>query len=389
MSTPITSQQMYDQWVDQNTKLQEVITQLSDLGVDVNNLPLDQAVTDSQLQGVITELQTVVTRLNNLGVEVNNLPSTQAVSGTVSVNNLPDTQNVKDSEGITELQAIKTDQKELIGTTNDNVMELLNLYKSVNNVGGKPDDMSDAPGNKYLIAGTMEAGYFGTVSASEFITGTDLASAIGLSAGTPQYSDTQWLKFAYRGNIQFVPMKAIRHSASWDHIYQAGAVYGTGNDISVGEQWMLDNDVNYDPATDRVQQGAQVTIGGLTYKVRLFKGAATDPTDSYLDADRGSIGVDNEWNTLMLPIHERAPSNFNYNQYVDTPTEDWGVGFTDEDLITHYTLGSGSYSWTQETRDDDPSGRVFRGGGGVSFLASLASSYVNSHRGSRFVLELL
>ena len=287
------------------------------------------------------------------------------------------------------VKGLQTDKNGNLKTQNDKFDEYLNLYKSVNNVGGKPDDMTDAPGNKYLFGGTMDAGYFGTVSASEFITGDDLAIGIGLSAGVSQFSDTQWLKFAYRGKIQFVSMKPIRYSTSWDQIYQAGAVYGTGNDISVGEQWMLDNDLNYDPSTDRIPQGAQVTIGGLTYKVRLFKGAATDPTDSYLDADRGAIGADNEWNTLMLPIHERAPSSFNYNQFVDTSTKDWGVGFTDADLITHHTFGNGSFSWTQETRDDEASLRVDRGYLGVSRLSSGTSSSVSAARGSHFVLVLV
>ena len=165
--------------------------------------------------------------------------------------------------------------------------------------------------------------------------------------------------------------------------------------VSGGEQWMLDNDDNYDASTDRVSQNAQVTIDGLEYRVRLFRGAADDPTDSYADSDKGSIGPDNEWNAIILPLHQRAKmQDWNYSAYAGT-TEYWDVNLTDEDLRTHNSFGSGSYSWCQETRDtinaDEPtfSRRVNRGLLGASNLTASASSSVSSNNGWRPVLELL
>ena len=256
-------------------------------------------------------------------------------------------------------------------------------------------DPYDSPGSKYLLAGDRNAGFFGFVQASDLINGTTLASEVGITQGTAINTETPWIKYIWKHKVCFTPLKTLRHSISWDAIYAAGAVYGTGSAISEGEQWMLDNDDNYDPDTDRVSQNAIVTIGGLQYRVRLFRGAADDPTDSYADSDRGSIGADNEWNGIILPIHHRAKTqNWNYPAYAGA-TEYWNVDLTDEDLLTHNDFGSGSYSWCQETRDtiqgEEPtfSRRVAYGALGASHLAAGPSSSVGSGHGFRPVLELL
>src|SRR6056297_3426547 len=119
-----------------------------------------------------------------------------------------------------------------------------------------------------------DTGYHGVVSSADLCDGSTLASNIGLSAGTLQYNDAGWLKF-YVGpsadcnkdgveKVLFIAKKTIRYDLSWNDIYNAGAVYGTGD---------------YGPANSgsNVTQDAQVTIGGKTYKVRILTGSATDP----------------------------------------------------------------------------------------------------------------
>lgn len=239
----------------------------------------------------------------------------------------------------------------------DNMLELnvdgeWQIFKLV-----PPDDTTDAPGSKWLIGGNMQAGFFGEVPASELITGDALASRIGLSSGTAQFSNEPWLKFAYQGKIQFVAKKPFRYSLSWNDINAANAVYG-----------------------DRT-----VTIGGLTYKVRLMRGAENDPSN-YTDDDRDAIG--SEWNRLLLPIHKNASSNWTYPEYGGV-TEDWGIDYTDADLLTHYNHGNGAYSWCQETQGDNASGRVCRGELGVSYSGSSCASDSFSYCGWRPVLELL
>lgn len=275
--------------------------------------------------------------------------------------------------------------------------EIIKQMKIANSDRGQ-DDFTGSPGSKSLIAGDLEAGFYGFVQPHEFgeiggkdFNGKNLASEVGISQGSLQFSETPWLKFSWKRKVLFTPLKTIRRSISWDHIYQAGAVYGTGSTISDGEQNMLETDDNY-TEDDRVSQNAKVTIDGLEYVVRLFRGAGSDPID-YSSSDRSSSGKENEWNGLILPLHERTPSSFNYNKYADTPRPDWGVGLTDEVLQTHRDYGNGSYSWCQETTDaphpDDEviRRRVYRGSHGASFLYANTSP-THTNRGWRPVLEL-
>ena len=141
---------------------------------------------------------------------------------------------------------------------------------------------------------------------------------------------------------------------------------------------------------DEVTQDAIETIGGLQYRIRLMRGTANDPLDSYADADRGSLGDANEWNGLMLPLHERAKDgSWEYPDYAPASVEDWTVGLTDENMMTHTDYGSGSRSWCQEVRNDSETyRRVFRGYYGVSFLITSYSWITGSYRGWRPVLEL-
>jgi len=219
------------------------------------------------------------------------------------------------------------------------------------------------PGPATLIAGDMQAGFFGEVSASELISGDALASFVGISQGTSQNSTAGWLKFAWQGKILFVAKKTFRNSISWDHINGANAVYG----------------------------GKTVEIDGLSYKIRLLKGANNDPAGAY----DGAICHGSEWNRLMLPIHQEAINkNWAYPDNVESDIPVWahnlGTGtqgrYTDEDLLTHYNHGSGSYSWCQEVAESAAS-RVLRGYYGVSYSRSLASSSTHSNRGWRPCLE--
>lgn len=141
---------------------------------------------------------------------------------------------------------------------------------------------------------------------------------------------------------------------------------------------------------NKVTQNAQVVINGLTYRVRLMKGGANDPLDSYSSGDRGSLGDANEWNKIILPLHERAKTqNWNYPAYAGS-TEYWGADLTDRDMRTHNQFGNGSYHWCQETRDDaETYRRVIRGYVGASGLAADVSWFAFSGFGWAPVLELI
>src|SRR5690606_33437971 len=93
--------------------------------------------------------------------------------------------------------------------------------------------------------------FLGEVPVTELISGDALAAAIGLTTGTAQYSDEPWLHFIdpVDGLTKYVAKKPYRHTISWDQLTAINAVYG-----------------------DRT-----LVIQGNTYKVRLLKGANSDP----------------------------------------------------------------------------------------------------------------
>ena len=344
------------------------------------------------------------------------------------------------------------------------MITLLN-YSRLKNSTGNQVDFSDLPGNKNIIAGDNNAGFLGFVTSAELISGSGIATAIGLSAGTLINDTTPWIKYIWKGKICFYPLKPIRHSVTWDAIYNAGAVYGTGDEglfppMSRGGQLIsidtTDNSINttnqnflgdksagmdyadtvgavgdtlvlkgwtnaanngevtivsitntkivvsgktlvtevgamnkrFYKKTNAVTQNASVTVNGVAGKVRLMRGASQDQLSSYADADRDSIGVNNEWNWIILQLHEQAKlKNWAYPAYVDSTLGDFGVYLTDQDLVTHYTFGSGSYRWCQETSDITAWWRVLRGYSGASYLAANYSWVTLSHYAFSPVLE--
>lgn len=344
------------------------------------------------------------------------------------------------------------------------MLTLMNYSKLKDGLGAKVD-YSDLPGNKNLIEGDKNAGFLGFVTGTELITGSAIATAIGLSSGTLINNDTPWIKYIWKGKICFAPLKSIRHSVIWDAIYNAGAVYGTddegilppmgraGANISIdaadnsintaNQNFLGDKSAGMDYAdtvgavgdvlvlkgwsnaanngevtivsitnnkivvsgkilateagsrtsrfykkTNAKTQNAKVTINGVEGRVRLFKGASQDPLNSYSHADRDSIGPNNEWNWIILQLHEQAKlKNWAYAAYVDPTLGDFGVYLTDQDLVTHYNFGSGSYRWCQETSDATSWRRVYRGGYGTSYLNASYSWFTHTYYAFSPVLE--
>lgn len=351
-------------------------------------------------------------------------------------------------------------------------------------------DKDGHPGPKYLIAGNKDCGFFGEVTVEElFGSGKDaseLITTVGITEGTAQNLTENWLKFAWKGKILFYPKKSIRRSTSWDHIYEKGCVYGTGDTISTAEQAMLDNaepegyqtiTVDVSAAVDgdiltidavdyekgaaadwadaaalntiinglpnysstvatntititvakthladatitqtgenivvtyhanynklygvaiggRVAQTAEITLNGKDYVVRLMKGTQDDPAPG--DYGRPGVGLDNEWNRLILPLyyqtydkdwHRVVDGSDDYSDYVNSVTPDWKTYYTDGDLCTHNSYGNGSYALMQEFTQNDPRRRVRRGLYSASYLDMYLSWRTDTGTGLRLVLE--
>lgn len=232
--------------------------------------------------------------------------------------------------------------------------------KRIMSEGGVLWEANTVPGPIKLIGGNEDAGFYGECPASELITGDELARRIGLTAGTSQFSNEPWLKFSYLGKTEFVAKKPFRYSISWENIKEVNAVFGNKT----------------------------IKIGENVYKIRLMKGKTEgkqDDSSSY----RGDINKGSEWNKLMLPIHQNAPSNWRHTSNVNSPTENWNVGYTDMDLLTYGNYDdNGIYSWCQESGEIGYH-MLYRGRFGVSFSGSDYCAYDYAVFGWRPVLELV
>lgn len=217
--------------------------------------------------------------------------------------------------------------------------------------GGRKASGVTGPGPQAIIKGDLTAGYYGLVTPTEFINGTALATAIGLSSGIAQNSDLPWFKFSSQGKTLFIPQRTFRHTVSWVDVYLRGAVYGTATTGRVN-------------AGTPVMQNRTITINGLVYKVRLMTGDATDP------------GTRNggEWNQLFIPLTDTT-----WGSYVNS---DFGATSSQ----------TGSITWCQETKDGTPYLAQRRGWGGVADTATYYTDIgykAGSNVGWRPVLELV
>lgn len=132
------------------------------------------------------------------------------------------------------------------------------------------------PGPQVLATGNDQIGYFGEVGSSEFISGSELAALCGVTGGVLVNDTVNWIKLAFNGNIQFIPKMSIRTNLSWTSLNNFGVVTPTQNKL--------------------------VVIKGVTYRVRLMRGANSSPYDGAINTlnPPGSIG--SEWNKLMYGL---------------------------------------------------------------------------------------
>lgn len=213
-----------------------------------------------------------------------------------------------------------------------------------------------------------DPGYFGEVSAFDFIYGDVLAKEIGLTAGTEQESDCGWLKFKHNLKTLFIAKRSLRNNLSWDDINAINGVYG----------------------------GLEIRIKGYKYKVRLMTGCVSDPSplgysNTYCSDD---VGAGSEWNELIYRVYSVNPicsdPNLGTSSYPERHGgpqvgDNW-ASMTDGDL--NIGTGDGRAVWCQETGADS-SRRVRRGMGGVAYFFTNASGGAAVNYGWRPCLELI
>ncbi len=226
-----------------------------------------------------------------------------------------------------------------------------------------------------------DTGYFGEVPTTSILSGSALASSIGLTAGTAQHDTAGYLKFYWHGKILYVAKRPFRHTVSWDNIKAANAVFG----VDLGGSGK-----------------ATVAANGYTYIVQLLTGAGKAPADDaqYWTNDDNfaanillEIGKFSQWNELIYRVHQTVVDDVLANQ--DGQTSYYGytggvqiganwANFNNVDLVVYYTEGgNGTVTWTQETSVDVTSERVHRGYYRLAYLRRTASSTADTGRGWR------
>lgn len=181
--------------------------------------------------------------------------------------------------------------------------------------------------------------FLGELNNAQFTTYENVSILAGVSEGVLHNEGTGWLKFDYEGTELIVSKKTIRHSISWDRINSKGCVFGT----------------------------KVITINGNQYKVRLLKGADHNPTQLedpglgyFLEGTHNS-----EWSKLFYPL---VKDDTTLPQEIRNPN----APYTNLDL--EMSIERDLRSWCQETHPGITSGRVVRGGAGVTFLSN-ANAY--------------
>ena len=96
--------------------------------------------------------------------------------------------------------------------------------------GDEPyNNLKDAPtcyDENFRYDKYTDTGYFGRIKAVDFIDGDTLAANVGYTAGTSQFSNSEWLKFYYHGAIVFLPFKPLRYNVDWTGKNNANILYG-------------------------------------------------------------------------------------------------------------------------------------------------------------------
>lgn len=232
----------------------------------------------------------------------------------------------------------------------------------------QPKNISIGP--TALIGSNATAGFYGEVASADFISGSALASSIGLTVGVARNDGTPWLKFFIDDKIVFIPKLPIRYALSWQDLYLAGAVYGS------------DTFGRY-PISTNTLQNKRVTIGGYQFRVRLMRGANSDPAPF---PNTGAIndpgfGAGSEWNRLMYNITD-SPAN-----KASQVGPNW-AHYTELSLGINDPSGIAVYNWTQEKTDAAEA----RGTRGSPNITSVFSGWTDTRYntvGWRPILELV
>lgn len=214
--------------------------------------------------------------------------------------------------------------------------------------------------------------YLGEVLPANLISGNELATLLGFSSGLAKDDQAGWLKFKSQEGITFlVAKKTIRYRLSWNLLEAALLVYGT----------------------------RQVNIQGNAYKVRLIRGAETDPS-AWLTSDSQEnppIAKPSEWNRFMHrvavgnPTGAPAFANFSLSDLSIAVSSTGRMTLCQETLgqTTTQSIARGNANLSQfnyvNKSDGTIAGQDHYGWRPVLELVGVAKEYPNSGPGQKWL----
>ncbi len=209
-----------------------------------------------------------------------------------------------------------------------------------------------------LVKGDANLGYFGEFTAAEVVTGSGLSDLVGIRTGTLMTDNVKWLGFALDGKRLLVAKTPVRHTVSWNTLNAYGVVKGSKT----------------------------VSIAGLNWKVRLFKGASADPVVGEIGNYQDSVVTHgSEWNRLMYRVVGK--------DHIPSATSEGDVGgefasFTNTDLAFSGDR-PGRLNVCQERMASNSDMMLCRGMSWVTDSSELSVRIADSGAGWRPVLELV
>lgn len=197
--------------------------------------------------------------------------------------------------------------------------------------------------------------FYGEVSPTDLITGSSLASLVGLTTGINKtdIDTTSWFKFALDDKILFVAKRCFKYNIAWDDINNVNCVDGIRT----------------------------IIIGTNQYKIQLTKGVAPDTTGiTWSNGTDPPISYGSEWNRLMYNLLPEQFTGYQASQV----GPDW-ANYLPADVNAS---GNGAFSWCQEPWSNTTS-RIYRGSSSLSSLGLANPGSPSNSLGWRPVLELI
>ena len=164
-----------------------------------------------------------------------------------------------------------------------------------------------------LIGKVPDLAYGGV---EQLITGSALASLVGVSQGTAFSNNAGWMRFEDKGKPLFISKQPLRRGVSWNQLNALGLVFGQ----------------------------KVVTISGQRYKVRLLTGGNGDP----------SSGAGGEWDKYMYSVSADRPVSYQGPRFAEFNAVDlsYGSGSVIYSSVCQETLSTSGANCVRRGRDN-------------------------------------